>query len=92
MINTIVPLEQIQFERVDVDPSLLESIRMRGIAIPVRVSHEGGFYRCVDGRKRLSACEVLGSESACFRRIPVAIIDDFSKAGSAYWGNTKRIH
>ena len=91
MINTILDLSEIRYEYED-PGALLESISVRGVAIPVQVAHdEDGFY-CVDGRKRLSACGILAREQDRFRRVPVMIVNDFSKAGSAYWGNTRNRH
>ena len=92
MINKTVPLATIQFEKVGVSKELLESIRTRGIAIPVRVEVVENGYRCMDGKKRLSACAVLGKEDPKFLNIPVMLLNDFSKAGSAYWGNTQNQH
>lgn len=91
MINTIVDLTEIQYEKVD-PGTLLESIRKRGIAIPVQVNRVEDGYVCVDGRKRLSACALLIKENPKFHRIPVMLMNDYSKAGSAYWGNTQNKH
>ncbi len=92
MINKSVPLNEIRFETAAVDPEFLASIRKRGIAIPVKVTQDEEGYVCVDGRKRLSAAAVLAAEDTRFEMIPVMITNDFTKAGSAYWGNTKNRH
>jgi ParB-like chromosome segregation protein Spo0J len=91
MINTIVPLEQIHYEPED-PGSLLESIRKRGIAIAVAVNVTNDGYVCVDGRKRLSACAILSREDPRFARIPVVLMNDYSRAGSSFWGNTLNRH
>ena len=92
MINTIVPLAEIRFEFTDPGEVLLESIRKRGIAIPVHVNVSDDGYTCEDGRKRLSACRILSEENTKFSRIPVMILNDYTKAGSAFWGNTQNHH
>lgn len=92
MINTIVPLAEIEFEFEEPGEVLLESIRKRGIAIPVHVNAEDNGYVCVDGRKRLSACQILSEENEKLKRIPVMIRNDYTKAGSAFWGNTQNKH
>ena len=85
MINTTVSLEEISFEESD-PGDLLESIRIRGIAIPVHVVRTEGGYRCVDGRKRLTACRMLEQEKPGINRVPVFIKGDYTNAGSAFWG------
>jgi ParB-like chromosome segregation protein Spo0J len=91
MINTIVPLDEIRF--IEKDPGeLLESIRKRGIAIPVQVNKKDGYYECVDGHKRLTAAKMLAEEKESLRRIPVMLLNDYSKAGSGFWGNTQNRH
>jgi len=92
MINTIVNLDEIDYETVDVDEAFLTSIRERGVAIPVRVNRTEEGYACADGRKRLSACAVLAKENEKFCRIPVMLLNDFSKSGSGFWGNTQNHH
>ncbi len=91
MINTIVPLTEISWERKD-PGNLTESIRQRGIAIPVHVRKTENGYVCTDGNRRLSAAEILAAENEKFARISVMIENDFSKAGSSYWGNTQNKH
>lgn len=91
MINTTVNIEEITFESVPCD-HLIDSIRKRGIAIPVQVNRVDNGYACVDGRVRLSACEILRKEDEKFARIPIMILNDYSKAGSAFWGNTQNKH
>lgn len=91
MINTIVQLCEIHYETKD-PGELLDSIRQRGIAIPVQVKQRNGYYECEDGNKRLSACAFLAKEDAKFTRIPIMILNDFSKSGSSFWGNTQNHH
>lgn len=91
MINTIVPLDEIDFEPCE-PGSLLESIAQRGIAIPVHVNRTGSRYTCVDGRKRLTACLRLMEREPRLKRVPVMIRNDFSKSGSGFWGNTQNRH
>jgi ParB-like chromosome segregation protein Spo0J len=92
MINTEADIKEIRFERVDPGAGLVASIRVRGIAIPVHVARTDSGYVCVDGRRRLSACEMLCREDRKFARIPVMITNDYSKSGSGFWGNTQNHH
>ena len=91
MINKTVRLEEIRY--IEKDPgNLLDSIRRRGIAIPVQVNVRDGYYECFDGHRRLSAARILSEEDESFLRIPVMILNDYSKAGSGFWGNTQNLH
>ena len=92
MINKIVPLSKINYEEKSYDTSLYDSIQTRGIAIPIRVRQEEDHYVCVDGHKRLSVSAKLAEKNEKFSRIPIMIMNDFSKAGSAYWGDTQNKH
>ncbi len=93
MINTIVDIDKIEFEEEEVSSSFINSIEMRGIAIPVHVNCiDKDTYKCIDGRKRLTACKKLMTKDDKFRRIPVMLMNDFSKAGSSFWGNTQNHH
>lgn len=93
MINTIVPIQEIDFEEEEPGEVLMTSIAVRGVAIPVHVNREeNGRYRCVDGRRRLTACARLKEKDARFGRIPVLLMNDYSRAGSSFWGNTKNHH
>ncbi|NLH62903.1 MAG: ParB N-terminal domain-containing protein [Erysipelotrichaceae bacterium] len=91
MINTMVLLKEIRYQKKE-PGELLASIRKRGIAIPVQVKKRDGFYECMDGNKRCSACEILQQEDAKYARIPIMILNDFTKAGSSIWGNTQNHH
>ncbi len=91
MINTIVDLHSIQYTYKD-PGILLDSIQKRGIAIPVQVNVTEEGYVCLDGNKRLSACEELSKTDTKFNRIPVVLMNDYSKAGSGFWGNTQNKH
>ena len=92
MINTIVDISEIDYQNEDPGEVILDSIRERGVAIAIQVNRKDGHYVCVDGRKRLSACAILEKENSKFRRIPIMILNDYSKAGSAFWGNTQNLH
>lgn len=92
MINLTVPIHEILFEPEQPTQELIDSIRIRGIAIPVQVNREQDHYRCLDGRKRLSACQILAGEDPRYARIPIVILNDFSKSGSGFWGNTQNLH
>ncbi len=91
MINKTVHLDEIRFEYSD-PGTLVDSIRRRGVAIPVQVNVTDTGYECIDGRKRLSACRILSEEDASFEKIPVMILNDYSKSGSSFWGNTQNKH
>ncbi len=92
MINTIVDIEEIRYMDKPVPDKLLESIRTRGLAIPVRVRTTEDGYECLDGHIRLSALHQLMQEDEHFRRVPVMLVNDFTKAGSGFWGNTRNKH
>ncbi|MDD6674600.1 MAG: ParB N-terminal domain-containing protein [Lactimicrobium massiliense] len=91
MINTIVDLDEIQYEYQD-PGNLTESIRTHGMAIAVQVNVTEHGYVCVDGRRRLSACAILAKQDPKFSRIPVVLMNDYSRAGSSFWGNTQNLH
>jgi len=91
MINTITDIDTIEYETKD-PGELLDSIRKRGVAIAVIVNRTDGGFKCIDGNKRLSACALLMEENEKFRRIPIMIQNDFTKAGSGFWGNTQNHH
>lgn len=91
MINTIVNLDEIQYEYQD-PGNLTESIRTHGMAIAVQVNVTEHGYVCVDGRRRLSACAILAKQDPKFSRIPVVLMKDYSRAGSSFWGNTQNLH
>lgn len=91
MINRTVSINEIRF--IEKDPGeLTDSIRKRGIAIPVQVNADEEGFICVDGHKRLSASKILAAEDERFGMIPIMILNDYSKAGSAFWGNTQNHH
>ena len=92
MINTMINIDEIEFEEMITNDELIESIRQRGIAIPVHVIHTANGYKCADGRKRLNACRILCKEDKHFADIPVMIQNDYSKAGSSFWGHTQNLH
>ncbi len=92
MITKKVSLDLIRFEECEPGDELLASIARSGIAIPVRVNECEDGYICLDGRKRLTACARLRKKEERFAQVPVMILNDFTKAGSAYWGNTQNKH
>lgn len=61
MINTIVDIKDIHYTYTD-PGHLLESIEKRGVAIAVQVNVREGYYECIDGNKRLSACQILSEK------------------------------
>jgi ParB-like chromosome segregation protein Spo0J len=91
MINTIVKLQEIHYE-TKAPGILLESIRKRGMAIPVQCNARDGYYECVDGNRRLSALALLAKEDPKYERVEILILNDYSKAGSSFWGNTQNLH
>ncbi|MBR2825502.1 MAG: ParB N-terminal domain-containing protein [Solobacterium sp.] len=92
MKNTYVSLGEITYTYKDPGERLINSISKRGIAIPVRVTQIENGYLCLDGHKRLSACRELANQNPKFLRIPVLIVNNYSKAGVTIWGNTKNQH
>lgn len=92
MITLMTMLGKIDFVDTNYSNELFESIKQRGIAIPVRVNVVDDRFICVDGHKRLSICKRLSVENEKFNRIPVMILNDFSKSGSSFWGNTQNKH
>lgn len=91
MINKKVSLDLIRYETKEAG-DLLQSIRERGVAIPVQVDEEENSYVCIDGHKRLSACALLAEENPKFAMVPVMIRNNYTKAGSGFWGNTRNKH
>lgn len=86
MINTIVDISLIHYEKRQ-DIALQQSIAKRGVAIAVIVNQRDGYYECVDGNKRLTACANLHKD-----KIPIMILNNYSKSGSGFWGNTQNHH
>lgn len=91
MINTVVNLQDIRFTFKD-PGNLLSSIEKRGIAIAVYVDVVKDGYVCIDGHRRLSACQILAKKDSKFTKIPVVLMNDYSKSGSSFWGNTQNRH
>ena len=91
MINTIVNIDEIHYTPTE-PGHLLESIQKRGVAIAVQVNVRDGYYECIDGNKRLTACQTLAEKDSKFKRIPVVLMNDYSRAGSGFWGNTRNHH
>ncbi len=91
MINTIVDIDEIDYIYKE-DKSIFDSIKKRGIAIPVQVEKYDNKYKCIDGNKRLTAAYELSKDDIKYRKIPIMILNDYSKAGSSFWGNTQNKH
>ena len=91
MINKKVHISKIHFTHIESE-SLIESIAKRGVAIAVQVNVHDDYYECLDGNKRLTACKILSLQDKKFEIVPVMIMNDYSKAGSAFWGNTQNKH
>lgn len=87
MINKKIKINEIKFTYKPYNNSLLESIKARGICLPVKVNEENDSYICIDGHKRLSVLQDLNIDY-----VVVMINNDFSKAGSSFWGNTRNKH
>lgn len=83
-----VSVRQLIF-RLDLDhPQLRASLLRQGQTFPIRVKTiDNGYgplrYQVIDGHKRAS---ILASIDAN-HRVDIDILDDFSTAGGAYWGN-----
>ena len=87
MINKKIDINSIKFVYTKYDEVLYESIKNKGLFIAVKVCINGDDYICIDGNKRLSVLKDLG-----IKEVFVMIKNDFSKAGSMYWGNTRNKH
>ena len=57
-------------------------------ALPSTISKYIRPYQAI----RRTAAALLAAEDERFARIPVVLMNDYSKAGSAYWGNTRNRH
>lgn len=90
MIQKKIALRKIKYLSKSIDDKLINSIKDRGLAIAVKVKSIGDDqYECVDGHKRLSAISMLYGQDYL---VTCIIANDFSKAGSGYWGATKNKH
>lgn len=90
MIQKKIALKKIIYQNRLVDDQFINSIKDRGLAIAVKVKViNDDRYECVDGHKRLSAIGILYGQDYL---INCVIANDFSKAGSGYWGATKNKH
>lgn len=87
MINKKISVKEIEFNYVEYKQDLYESIKERGVSIPVKVLRDKNGYKCIDGHKRLSILQDLHIET-----VTIMLKNDFSKAGSGYWGNTRNKH
>lgn len=92
MILKYLPLEEIRYQKRDYPIELKQSIINRGIVIAVKVKVTEDGYECVDGHKRCTILKELSTSNDKFKRVPCTLINDFSKSGSAYWGNTQNRH
>ena len=87
MINKKIDINSIKFVYSKFDEVLYESIKSKGLFIAVKVCMNDDGYVCIDGNKRLSVLKDLG-----IKEVFVMIKNDFRKAGSTYWGNTRNKH
>lgn len=90
MIQKKIALKKIKYQSKEIAEKLVSSIKDRGLAIAVKVKAiSEDQYECIDGHKRLSAISTLYDEDYL---VTCSIANDFSKAGSGYWGATKNKH
>ncbi|NLC96084.1 MAG: ParB N-terminal domain-containing protein [Erysipelotrichaceae bacterium] len=92
MINKIVNINDIVFKEVEYGDELYDSILNRGVAIPIKVIKKDQKYECIDGNKRLSILKKLSKINKKFEKVYIMIVNDFSKSGSGFWGNTRNKH
>ena len=92
MINKIVNINDIVFKEVEYGDELYDSILNRGVAIPIKVIKKDRKYECIDGNKRLSILKKLSKINKKFEKVYIMIVNDFSKSGSGFWGNTRNKH
>ena len=75
--------------KIDLDhPQLTRSLKRQGQTFPIRVkTMDNGYgttrYIVIDGHKRASILASIDPNG----RVDIDIIDDFTTAGSNYWGN-----
>ena len=83
-----VSVKQLVF-KLDLDhPQLQASLKRQGQTFPLRVKTiENGYgaprYLVIDGNKRASILAKMDPD----HMVDIDIIDDFTTAGSNYWGN-----
>ena len=92
MINKSVNIDEIIYIKKEYDSNLYESIIKRGVSIPIRVKAMDKGYECIDGHKRLSVLSDLSKIDVKYNYVIVMIVNDFTKAGSGYWGITRNKH
>ena len=92
MIQKKININEITFDRVPYPEELKQSLKNRGVAIAIKVRVTDDGYECVDGHKRLTILEELAKDDDRFGHVACTLVNDFSKAGSAYWGNTQNKH
>lgn len=93
MIQKNIALNKIKYQKMKINDDLIDSISKRGIAIAIKVKQiDEDLYECIDGHKRLNALAILAIDNPKYNLVPCVLQNDFSKAGSAYWGNTKNRH
>lgn len=81
-----VNLSQIEPVSQQVDEALLDSLRKRGLAFPIKVTITKMGYRCVDGKKRLAALQQLALESKQPLTVQVVVVQEGRSMDSGYWG------
>lgn len=80
---------------MEISPQLKNSIAQRGLSLAITVVDNGETYECIDGNKRCSALFELSMEYPeveKYTMVLASIKNDFSKAGSSYWGGTRNTH
>lgn len=87
---TYITLDQIDFQEVDYRTSLYESIKRKGITIPIKASIIHNRYYCKDGNKRLSIIKRLKKEGID-KKIAVIATNDGSTRSSECW-NSRNTH
>ena len=92
MILKYIDIRKIKFQKKTYPEELKKSIINRGIAIAIKVKVTEDGYECVDGHKRCTILEELSLLDKKYEKVACTLVNDFSKAGSAYWGNTQNRH
>lgn len=87
---TYITLDQIEFEEVPYRASLYESVKNKGITIPLKAVFKEGKYYCVDGQQRLSIIKALQKEGIT-KKIAVIATNDGSTRSNDCW-NGRNTH
>lgn len=79
-----VTIDQLLYIPCELSSFLIESLTRQGQTFPLRVKQvEEHIYQVIDGNKRASYFKHYAPTTL----ISVDIINDFTTAGSNYWGN-----